>query len=272
MELFNHAPLHLPHTNCRKASCIHIARDDLQRCDLFKPAQYMRTHLNQLPLLRLRTQTTCYIPSHFHLANNHAYTYYYERYCPSCLPTKIVGNELHTLLQCPRLTPLSHPAVLSLTRALRSLADITSALGLHTPHCNKPLFSSAPTPLSSFANTTKHGLTLPRLHVHKSFTHSNPIFSNTNLQPLPGPYRLPPSPLPAPPPRIPSARCVKVSLTKTKCSFVTNVTQMAYGLPHPTPHYHPNWDVEMPLVYPSCPLIPGSTATPPLPIPIPDCG
>ena len=29
MELLNLAPLHLPHNNCRKASYIHIARDDL---------------------------------------------------------------------------------------------------------------------------------------------------------------------------------------------------------------------------------------------------
>ena len=31
MDLLNQAPLHLPHTNCRKASYIHIAHDDLQR-------------------------------------------------------------------------------------------------------------------------------------------------------------------------------------------------------------------------------------------------
>ena len=53
MELLNLAPLHLPHVNCRKASYIHIARDDLQRRDLFKPAQYLRSHLDQLPRLAL---------------------------------------------------------------------------------------------------------------------------------------------------------------------------------------------------------------------------
>ena len=58
MQLLNHAPLHLPHTNCKETSYIHIARDELQRRDPFKPAQYLRTHLNQLPLLRLRTQGT----------------------------------------------------------------------------------------------------------------------------------------------------------------------------------------------------------------------
>ena len=93
MELLNLNPLHLPHINCRKASYIHVARDDLQRRDLFKPAQYLRSYLqvDQLPLLRLRTQTTSYIPSHLHLANDHTYTPYDERYCPSCLPIKIVG-------------------------------------------------------------------------------------------------------------------------------------------------------------------------------------
>ena len=119
MDLLNQAPLHLPHTNCRKASYIHIARDDLQRRDLFKPAQYLRSHLDQLPLLRLRTQATSYIPSHLHLANDHTYTSYDQRYCPFCLPMKIVGNEPHTFLHCLHSSPLSHPAILSLTRALR---------------------------------------------------------------------------------------------------------------------------------------------------------
>jgi len=32
---------------------------------------------------------------------------------------QIVGNEPHTLLHCPHSSPLSHPAILSLTRALR---------------------------------------------------------------------------------------------------------------------------------------------------------
>jgi len=117
MELLNLAPLHLFHNNCRKASYIYIARDDLQRRDLFKPAQYLRSHLDQLPLLRLRTQATSYIPSHLHLANNHTYTSYDQRYCPSCLPIQIVGNKPHILLHCPHSSPLSHPVILSLTRA-----------------------------------------------------------------------------------------------------------------------------------------------------------
>ena len=54
-------------------------------------AQYLRSHLDQLPLLRLRTQAISYIPSHLHLANDHTYTPYDQRYCPSCLPIQICG-------------------------------------------------------------------------------------------------------------------------------------------------------------------------------------
>jgi len=109
MELLNLAPLHLPRINCRKASYIHIARDDLQRRDLFKPAQYLRSHLDQLPLLCLRTQATSCIPSHLHLVNDHTYTTYDQRYCPSCLPIQIVGDDLHTLLHCPHSSPSLSP-------------------------------------------------------------------------------------------------------------------------------------------------------------------
>jgi len=198
MELLNHAPLHLPHTNCRKASyAIHIARDDLQRCDLFKPVQYLRTHLDQLPLLRLRIQATSYIPSHLHrdLANDHTFTPYDQRYYPSCLPIKIVGNELLTLLHCPHSSPLSHSTILSRTCALRRY-DLCS-WSLHTPLQQTAILLGS-SPLNSSANTTKHGLTLPPLHAHNSSTHSNLTFTNTNPQPIPGPYR--PHLLPCQPP------------------------------------------------------------------------
>jgi len=132
IELLNHANLHLPHTNCRKVSYIHLARDDLQRCDLFKPAQ--------------------------------------------CIPSLTLPSS-------------ALPAL---------FADMTSAPGPHTPHSNKLLFSLGPAPLNFSANTTKHGLTLPPPHAHNSSTHSNLTFSNTNPQPLPGPYR--PSPPHLPPP------------------------------------------------------------------------
>jgi len=222
MDLLNQAPLHLPHTNCRKASYIHIARDDLQRRDLFKPAQYLRSHLDQLPLLRLPTQATSYIPSHLHLANDHTYTPNDQRYCSSCLPIYLVGTKLYTLLHCSHSFPLSHPVILNLTRALHRY--VSSAPGPHTPHSNKLLFSLGPTHLNSSANTTKHGLTLPSLHAHNSSTQSNLTFPNNNPQPLPGPYRPSSSPLPAPPLMIHNARCVKVPLTRKKCFSVTYVT------------------------------------------------
>ena len=120
MELLNQAPLHQPHTNCKKVSYIHIARDDLQHRNVFKPSQYLRSHLDQLPLLRLRTQANSYIPSHLHLTNDYTYAPYDQLYCLSCLPIQIVGNELYTLLHCPHSSPLSHPAILSLIRALLS--------------------------------------------------------------------------------------------------------------------------------------------------------
>jgi len=143
MEILNHAPLYLPHINSRKASYIHIARDDLQRRDHFKPAQYLRSHLDQLPLPQLRTQATSYIQSHFNLVNDHTYTPYDQRYCHSCLPIQIVGNELHSLLHCPHSSPLSHPAILSLTRALRRY-DLCS-WSSHTPlHQTTILLGSSP--------------------------------------------------------------------------------------------------------------------------------
>ena len=79
-------------------------------------------------------------------------------------------------------------------------------------------------PLNSSANTTKHEPTLPPLHAHNSSTHSNLTFSNTNPQPLPGPYRPSSPPLPAPPLMIHNARCVKVPLTRKECFSVTYVT------------------------------------------------
>jgi len=62
----------------RKSSYIQIAHDDLQRLDLFKPAQFLRIPHNQLPPLRLRTQATSYISTHLHLSNTHTYTLFAE--------------------------------------------------------------------------------------------------------------------------------------------------------------------------------------------------
>ena len=149
--------------------------------------------------------------------------------------------------------------------------DMISAPGPHTPHSNRLQFSLGPTPLNSSANTTKHGLTLPPLHAHNSSTHSNLTFPNTNPQPLPGPYRPSSPPLPAPPLMKHSARCVKVPLTRKECFVVTYVTPVGIWTASslPSPPSLPQWVMEMSLVYPSCPLIPRSTTTPPLSLPHP---
>jgi hypothetical protein len=112
---------------------------------------------------------------------------------------------------------------------------MTSAPCLHTPHSNKLLFSLGPAPLNSSANTTKHGLTPPPLHAHNSSTHSNLTFSNTNPQPLPGPYRPSNPPLPAPPLMIRSVRCVKAPLTRGKYFSVTYVTPVGIWTASSTP-------------------------------------
>jgi len=100
-QLYNAARTHAGQPPGRKASYSQIANDDLQRLDLFKPTQFLRIPHYQLPLLRLRTQASSYIPTHLHLSNTHTYTPYAERYCLSCLPLQIPGDETHTLLHCP---------------------------------------------------------------------------------------------------------------------------------------------------------------------------
>jgi len=67
-QLYNAARTHEGQPPGRKAFYIRIAHDDLQRLDLFKPAQFLRIPHNQLPLLGLRTQATNYIPTHLHLS------------------------------------------------------------------------------------------------------------------------------------------------------------------------------------------------------------
>jgi len=118
-QLYNAARTHAVQSPGRKASYIRIAHDDLQRLDLFKPAQFLRIPHNQLPLLRLRTQATNYIPTYLHLSNTDMYTPYAERYCLLCLPLQIPGDETHTFLHCPHFSPLIQPAIDSLMLNLR---------------------------------------------------------------------------------------------------------------------------------------------------------
>ena len=58
-QIYNAARTHAGQPPGTKASYIQIAHDDLQRLDLFKPAQFLCIPHNQLPLLRLRTQANC---------------------------------------------------------------------------------------------------------------------------------------------------------------------------------------------------------------------
>jgi len=99
-------------------------------------------------------------------------------------------SRLWVMNSTPSYTSPTLPPSLTLpSSALPALfAHLTSVLGSHTPHSNKLLFSLDPPPLNSFANTTKFALTLPPLCAHNSSTHFNLTFSNTNPQPLPGPY------------------------------------------------------------------------------------
>jgi len=81
-QLYNAARTHAGQPPGRKASYIQIAHNDLQRLDLFKPVQFLRIPHNQLPLLRLRTQATSYIPTHLHLSNindDDCFYYHYWR-------------------------------------------------------------------------------------------------------------------------------------------------------------------------------------------------
>jgi len=114
-QLYNVSRTHAGQPPRRKTSYIQFANDDLQRLDLFKPAQFLSISHNQLPLVRLQTQDTSYnISTHLHLRNTHTYNLYAERYCLSCLPLQILGNETHTLLHCPHFSPLAQPAIHSL--------------------------------------------------------------------------------------------------------------------------------------------------------------
>ena len=139
-------PLHLAHASIRKVLCIHIAREasNLQRRDLFKPAQYLRTHLNQLPLLRLRTQATCYIshlPSqqpHIHSTIENVTVFAPLTFVTNLWIANFTSSSIApTLLPSPNLPskPLPAPS-----------AGTTSALGPLKQHPNKPPCYSASSP------------------------------------------------------------------------------------------------------------------------------
>ena len=221
--------------------------------------------LTNCPLLRLRTQATSYIPSHLHLANDHTYTPYDERYCPSCLPIKIVGNELHTLLHCPHSSSLSHPAILGLTRSLRRY-DLYS-WSSHTPLQQTVIFFwSAPPKL---------------LHKHdKAWTHSTSTTCTQLIYSLQSHcFKHQPSASPGPVPSLTSSATSAPS-DDTQCQVCQSLCDeeklLLSDICNAGWHMDcllltlTSWDMEMSLVYHSCPIMPGSTATLRFPSPILD--
>ena len=170
---------------------VTIPKDILTTTALYHSAieVLIRTHLNQLPLLLRRTQATTYIPSHLYLSYDHTYTPYDERYCPSCLPIKIVGNELHTLLLCPHSSPISHPATLGLTCALRRY-DLCS-WSSHTPlHQTGLLLGSTPPEIlrkfdQAWTHSTSTICTQLLYSVQSRFLKHQPPASPGPVSPLP---------------------------------------------------------------------------------------
>jgi len=115
----------------------------------------------------------------------------------------------------------SHPAILSLTRTLRryDLCSWSSHTLLH-----QSAILLGPSPPKLLRKHDKVWTTPPALHAHNSSIHSILPFSNTNPQPLPGPYTLSPPPLPVPSLLIYSVRCITAPLTRKECFSVTYVT------------------------------------------------
>ena len=80
-----------------------IARSDIDRPDLLKPAPYLSADNPISPkcLFRIRTQHTKEIPTHHHLSRltngRLAHSNYSDRICPFCHSTPVNGDEIHYL-------------------------------------------------------------------------------------------------------------------------------------------------------------------------------
>jgi len=196
-QLYNAARTHAGQPPGRKAFYIQIAHDDLQRLDLFKPAQFLRIPHNQLPLLRLRTQATSYIPTHLHLRNNQKYIPYAERYCPglSCLPLQIPGDETHTLFHCPQFSPLIQPAFHNLMLNLRQF-DLWAWATYRDPETQKVamLLGSIPQRIDRQREKAWVFLTFPKCTqlIYSLQSHSGSRLTQPSVSPVPSP--LPPRP------------------------------------------------------------------------------
>jgi len=132
-----------------------------------------------------------------------------------------VSNEPHTLLHCPHSSPLSHPAIPSLTRALRGY-DLCS-WSSHTPlQQTAILLGSRPPKLLQKHDKvwTDSTSTICTQLIYSLQSQFSKHLSSRSPGPVPSLI----SSLVRPPLRIRSARCVKVPLTRIECFSVTYVT------------------------------------------------
>jgi len=94
------------HPPGRVRAYVHWHLHNKHKRSMYKPAPYP-THQSspyQLELLRIRTQHTIHIiPAHLHYAFRNPRAAYQDRVCPYCLAsgTRILGDELHIICQCP---------------------------------------------------------------------------------------------------------------------------------------------------------------------------
>jgi len=164
------------------------------------------------------------------------YTPYDQRYCPCCLLIQIVGNEPQTLLHRPHSSPLSHPAILSLTRALRRY-DLCSWSSRTPLQQTAILLGFRPPKLlrkhdKAWTDSTS---TIWTQLIYSLQSHFSKHLSSSSPGPVPSLI----SSLSAPPLMIRCARCVKVPLTRKECFSVTYVTPVgiwpAFSPPSPIP-------------------------------------
>ena len=119
----------------RLSAYISIAGHDINRNDLFHPAQYINSHstISVKALLRLRTQHSEEIPTHQHLDSTEGIfqkTLYTDRKCPACSeslalpqqPPPPIRSEEHLLFSCPHTPPIiMTPFIFNINRILRQL-------------------------------------------------------------------------------------------------------------------------------------------------------
>ena len=89
----------------RQIAYLGLHLGDLRKCrSTYQPAHYLKcAHPAQLDLLRLRIQAfSRTIPYHrSYLMSGLPRVDYADRCCSLCLPTTRMGDELHTIIECP---------------------------------------------------------------------------------------------------------------------------------------------------------------------------